>query len=134
MGVNRSSSLFRKDITDTPTTKRKRWFGSYSDWLSKMTTIAKSDKGSLPLQYDDTIKLFHAQGSCPDLNITASVDLDANIHMGLNAQYGYYFEGSILPSPTLISAYGYFSVEPEAAVSVPLCECAFSIANKLRFC
>jgi hypothetical protein len=68
------------------------------------------------MEYDETIKLFHAEGSCPTLNITATIDLDANIHMGLYAQYGYYFEGAILPTPSLIAAYSYFSVEPVAAV------------------
>lgn len=68
------------------------------------------------MEYDETIKLFHAQGYCPDLNITATVDLDANIHLALRAQYGYYFEGAILPTLSLIAAYGYFSVAPEASV------------------
>ncbi len=37
------------------------------------------------MEYDETIKLFYAEGHCPDLNITATVDLDANIYLGLNA-------------------------------------------------
>ncbi|KAL3703111.1 hypothetical protein TMatcc_010299 [Talaromyces marneffei ATCC 18224] len=105
-----------KDITDTPSKRRKRWFGGFSAWLSKMTSITKKDQGYLPMEYDETIKLFHAQGYCPDLNITATVDLDANIHLALRAQYGYYFEGAILPTPSLIAAYGYFSVAPEASI------------------
>ncbi|KAL4924010.1 uncharacterized protein BDV17DRAFT_295821 [Aspergillus undulatus] len=110
-----------KDVTDTPADKRrKRWFGSYSAWLERMTTIVKEEQGALPLEYDKTMKLFHAEGSCPALNITATVDLDANIHLALNAQYGYYFEGAILPTPSLIAAYTYFSVKPEAAILLTL--------------
>ncbi|KAJ5204380.1 bacteriodes thetaiotaomicron symbiotic chitinase, partial [Penicillium cinerascens] len=87
-----------KDITNTPAKKRKRWFGSFSSWLSKMTTITKKDQGYLPMEYDETIKLFHAEGT----DIT------------------YYFEGAILPTPSLIAAYGYFSVAPEAAILLTL--------------
>lgn len=83
-----------------------------------MTTITSKEDGTLPLEYEDTIKLFHFQRYCPKLGVTTTLDMDANIHVGLYAQYGYYFEGSILPSTELISAYGYFSVEPAAAVSM----------------
>lgn len=81
-----------------------------------MTTITAKEDGTLPLEYEDTIKLFHFQRYCPKLGLTTTMDLDANIHLGLYSQYGYYFEGSILPTPELISAYGYFSIAPVAAV------------------
>lgn len=107
--------MIREDITDTPAS-RKRWFGSFDNWLKKMTTIVKDEKGSLPLDYEETIKLFHGHEYCPAWNTDATFDIDAFIHLELSGQYGYYFEGSILPTPNLISAYGYFSIEPSAAV------------------
>ena len=82
--------------------------------------MVKDESGSLPLEYEETIKLFHFYKSCPATNLETTLDLDANIHLGLYAQYAYYFEGSILPTPELISSYGYFSIEPAAAVSSPL--------------
>jgi hypothetical protein len=82
--------------------------------------MVKDEQGSLPLEYDDTIKLFHFQRYCPATQLEMTLDLDANIHLGLDAQYAYYFEGSILPTPELISAYGYFSIKPTAAVSKAL--------------
>jgi hypothetical protein len=85
--------------------------------LKKMTTITKEEDGSLPLEYDEILKLFHFREYCPTLGLTVTLDMDANIHVGLYAQYGYYFEGSILPTPQLISSYAYFSVAPAAAVS-----------------
>ncbi|KAJ5672187.1 hypothetical protein N7507_001314 [Penicillium longicatenatum] len=106
------------EITDSPGSKRKRWFGAYDDWLKKMTTIVKDETSYLPLDYEENIKLFHAHANCPKTNIDATFDIDANIKLALNCQYGYYFEGSILPTPTLISAYGYFSIEPVAARSL----------------
>ncbi|KAL7651280.1 hypothetical protein ACMYSQ_011013 [Aspergillus niger] len=110
-----------KEITDSPGSKtRKRWFGAYDDWLQKMTTIVKDEKGYLPLDYVDTIKLFHAHATCPKTNIEATFDIDADIKLALRAQYGYYFEGAILPTPNLISAYGYFSIEPTAAILMTL--------------
>ncbi|KAH6655949.1 hypothetical protein BKA67DRAFT_675964 [Truncatella angustata] len=106
------------EITDSPA-DRKRWFGSFSNWLKKMTTIVEDEEGSLPLEYEKTLKLFHFQKTCPKLG-TSTLDLDANIHIGLYSQYGYYFEGSILPVPELISAYAYFSIEPAAAILMTL--------------
>ncbi|PYH81931.1 hypothetical protein BO82DRAFT_414323 [Aspergillus uvarum CBS 121591] len=102
-------------ITDTPSSK-KRWFGAFDSWLKKMTTIVKDERGSLPLLYEETIKLYHAHEYCPAMNLEATFDIDAYIHLGLFNQYGYYFEGSILPTPEVISAYGYFSIEPTAAI------------------
>ncbi|OBT62696.1 hypothetical protein VE03_07107 [Pseudogymnoascus sp. 23342-1-I1] len=107
------------EITDEPAT-RKRWFGDFDGWLKKMTTITSKEDGTLPLEYEDTIKLFHFQRYCPTLGLTTTLDLDANIHLGLYTQYGYYFEGSILPTPELISAYGYFSIAPVAAILMTL--------------
>lgn len=115
-GLGKKLTEDRDEITDSPA-DRKRWFGTFSKWLKKMTTIVKDEEGSLPLEYEKTLKLFHFQKTCPKLG-TSTLDLDANIHIGLYSQYGYYFEGSILPTPELISAYGYFSIEPAAAVSV----------------
>lgn len=106
-----------EDTTDTPAKNRKRWFGAFKVWLAKVTTMVKADKGHLPLDYDETIKLFHFSKICPKTGITTTLDLDSNIHLGLNAQYAYYFEGSILPTPNLIASYGYFAVSPAAAVS-----------------
>lgn len=82
-----------------------------------MTTIVQDEKSSPSVDYIDTIKLFRAQTYCPKLNLETTVDIDANIKLALNAQYAYYFEGAILPSPHMTSAYSYFPVQPEAAVS-----------------
>lgn len=82
-----------------------------------MTTIVQDEEGSLPLEYKETIKLFHAKTFCPKINTEATFDIDAFLHLGLNAQYGYYFESTVLPSPSLVSAYGYFSILPVAEVS-----------------
>ena len=108
--------LLRDQITDSQAGSKKRWFGSFDDWLKKMTTIVKDEAGSLPLDYDRTLKLFHAHKKCPHLHVDATFDIDAYIHLGLEAQYGSYLEGSILPKPSLIAAYGYFSIEPAAEV------------------
>ncbi|KAF8862271.1 hypothetical protein BDZ45DRAFT_723387 [Acephala macrosclerotiorum] len=105
------------DIMDTPAQNRKRWFGAFSDWLTRVTTIVKQDTGYLPLEYDETIKLFYFSKTCPATGLTTTLDLDLNIHLGLGAQYVYYFEGSILPSPNLIASYGYFAVSPAAAAN-----------------
>lgn len=85
-----------------------------------MTSIVKDEKGELPLEYWESIKLFHAHEYCPALNLDATFDIDANLRLSLGAQYGYYFEGAILPKPSVIAAYGYFSIEPVASVRSPV--------------
>lgn len=45
-----------------------------------------------------------------------SLDIDASLDIGLDAQYAYYFEGAILPTPKLIASYAYFSIDPAAQV------------------
>ncbi|KAJ5705359.1 hypothetical protein N7536_001048 [Penicillium majusculum] len=109
------------EITDAPaSSSRKRWYGSFDDWLAKMTTIVQDEVGSLPLEFEETMKLYHAEKYCPKLNINATFDIDASIKLGLDAQYGYYFEGAILPTPSLIASYGYFSIHPAAAILLTL--------------
>lgn len=83
-----------------------------------MTTIVQDEVGSLPLEFEETMKLYDAEKYCPKLNINATFDIDASIKLGLDAQYGYYFEGAILPTPSLIASYGYFSIHPAAAVRI----------------
>ncbi|KAJ5094625.1 CAZyme family GH18, partial [Penicillium angulare] len=103
-----------EEVTADPPDKRKRWFGGFSAWLKKVTTIVKDSSGYLPLNYFNTIKLFHWDEQCTGKSM--SLDIDASLDMGLNAQYAYYFEGAILPTPKLISSYAYFSVAPEAQI------------------
>lgn len=103
-----------EEITEDPPEKRKRWFGGFSDWLKKVTTIVKESAGSLPLNFFKTIKLFHWDEQCTGKSM--SLDIDASLDMGLDAQYAYYFEGSILPTPKMIASYAYFSVEPAAQI------------------
>ncbi|KAJ5344046.1 CAZyme family GH18 [Penicillium brevicompactum] len=103
-----------EDITEDPPQKRKRWFGAFKQWLKKVTTIVKNSSGYLPLNYYDTIKLFHWDEKCSGKQM--SLDIDSTLDIGLNAQYAYYFEGAILPTPKLISSYAYFSVAPAAEI------------------
>ncbi|KAL4954842.1 hypothetical protein BDW69DRAFT_193734 [Aspergillus filifer] len=104
-----------EDITDSPADKKKkRWFGGFSEWLKKVTTIVKDSSGSLPLNYFNTIKLFHWDEQCSGRQM--SLDIDASLDIGLDAQYAYYFEGAILPSPKMIASYAYFSVDPAAQI------------------
>ncbi|KAJ8130004.1 hypothetical protein O1611_g3626 [Lasiodiplodia mahajangana] len=108
------------DVTDEPAEKRKRWFGAFKTWLKKVTTITKEDEGSLPLEYWDKRKLFHFERVCPASQAKVTVDLDAEIRLQLNSNYAYYFEGNILPSPKVNSAYAYFAVDPIISVGMTL--------------
>lgn len=51
-----------------------------------------------------------------------SLDIDASLDIGLDAQDACYFEGAILPSPKMIASYSYFSVDPAAQILLTMRE------------
>lgn len=102
-------------VTDSPAKHKKRWFGDFDTWLEKETSIVQDEKGYLPLTYEGDAKLLELTQNCSG-DSPYKLDLDVNMKVGLHAQYAYYFEGAILPTPKLIAAYSYFSVEPSAEI------------------
>jgi len=102
-------------VTDSPAKHKKRWFGDFDTWLEKETSIVQDEKGYLPLTYEGDAKLLELTQNCSG-DSPYKLDLDVNMKVGLHAQYAYYFEGAILPTPKLIAAYSYFSVEPSADI------------------
>ncbi|KAJ6492287.1 hypothetical protein C8R45DRAFT_990838 [Mycena sanguinolenta] len=83
----------------------KRWFGSFSNWLSKLNTISKSDSISRNFHWSDTYTIFHQEESCP--NFQSSLDISVSGYAAVNTQFGYYLEAKIVP-PSVQQAYVYF--------------------------
>ncbi|KAF8449898.1 hypothetical protein BDZ91DRAFT_702718 [Kalaharituber pfeilii] len=101
---------------------RKRWFGTFKSWLSKVTDIEKEDKGAIDMRLTRSFNLFHFEDKCVRGNSITKVqaDLDASMDMGLNARYAYYFHGHILPTPKTEEAFAYFGIQPVGNVVLRL--------------
>ncbi|KAJ6503695.1 hypothetical protein C8R45DRAFT_973479, partial [Mycena sanguinolenta] len=83
----------------------KRWFGSFSNWLSKLNTITQSNSASRNFHWSDTYTIFHQEESCP--NFQSSLDISVSGYAAVNTQFGYYLEATIVP-PSVQKAYVYF--------------------------
>ena len=89
--------------------RAKRWFGDFLGWLSKVTTVEKSDKGFLTMALKKSILLYRAFVGCSRTNAHMNIYLDAEAAM--DATYAYYYSGALgglLPTAT----YAYFGMQP----------------------
>ena len=89
--------------------RAKRWFGDFVGWLSKVTTVEKSDTGFLTMALKKSILLYRAFVGCSRTNAYMNIYLDAEAAM--DATYAYYYSGALgglLPTAT----YAYFGMQP----------------------
>ena len=89
--------------------RTKRWFGSFINWLTKITTVEKSDKGFLSMAFQKSILLYRAFVGCSRTNAYMNIYLDAQAAM--EATYAYYYSGAlggVVPTAT----YAYFAMQP----------------------
>ncbi|KAJ5732794.1 hypothetical protein N7493_004275 [Penicillium malachiteum] len=86
--VNISSSM---DLTNSSASSpRKRWFGPFSDWLKRLTTVTKSSVGVLELGLAKTINLLRYTAGCELGHLFAEIKLDLQANMALDVKYAYY--------------------------------------------
>uniref|UniRef100_A0A0P0CAT0 chitinase n=1 Tax=Hypocrella siamensis TaxID=696354 RepID=A0A0P0CAT0_9HYPO len=97
----------------------KRWWGTFTNWLSRMTTVTKSEIGDLPLSWGDTINLFRAKSGCPGRTFSASLSVDLEAEVEMDATYAYYFSGTFVP-PSTPDVYVYFGMNPNAYIGVKI--------------
>ncbi|OAA41490.1 Chitinase II [Beauveria brongniartii RCEF 3172] len=89
--------------------KVKRWFGSFINWIKKVTTVEKSDKGFIPMAFKKSILLYRAFVGCARTNAQMNIYLDAEAAM--DGTYAYYYSGAlggVVPTAT----YAYFGMQP----------------------
>ena len=91
----------------------KRWFGTFTDWLKKLTTVESKDVGFLSMAFYKTIQLYHAQVGCGQGTAVAKLDVSLDANIDMEATYAYYFSGTIVP-PGVTGTYAYFGLEPKA--------------------
>ncbi|KAL2060601.1 hypothetical protein VTL71DRAFT_9242 [Oculimacula yallundae] len=99
------------------TSLHKRWFGSFVNWLGRLTTVESKNLGYLSMAFQRSILLFKTQYGCPGKAVFARLRIyfDANVEM--EATYAYYFSGTIVP-PAITGTYAYIALEPSAYLGI----------------
>nr|GAT44459.1 predicted protein [Mycena chlorophos] len=100
-----TTSVRKRDFHQPRGMPERRWFGSFTSWLSKINTLTKSDSISRNYHWSDTYTIFHQEESCP--NFQSSLDISVTGFASVNTQFGYYLEATIVP-PAVQQAYVYF--------------------------
>ena len=107
--IMNSNTSFAYTSDEEPYGLRKRWFGSFKNWLNKMNTVESSSVGYLNQLWKTSLLLFTASKGCPKANAQLNVYLDSEISM--DSTYAYYLSGTLVP-PALDGTYAYFGMQP----------------------
>ncbi|KAI8153671.1 hypothetical protein K4K49_008338 [Colletotrichum sp. SAR 10_70] len=93
----------------------KRWWGTFTRWLAKLTTVTRSEVGDLPMGWADKINLFKASWGCPGKTWSANLRMDLEAEITMQSTYAYYYSGTFIP-PTKPDVFFFFGIQPEAYV------------------
>ncbi|KAI8228514.1 hypothetical protein K4K54_002151 [Colletotrichum sp. SAR 10_86] len=69
----------------------KRWWGTFTRWLAKLTMVTRSEVGDLPVGWADTINLFKASRGCPGKTWSANLRMDLEAEITMQFTYAYYY-------------------------------------------
>jgi hypothetical protein len=100
----------------------KRWWGTFTAWLTKLTTIEKQETGVLPMTFSRFFNLFSGRLFCKSdtgLTFTAGLDVTADISLEMNTRYSYYFSGTLLPTPDY-DMYAFVRTQPKVMAGITL--------------
>ncbi|KAF7339147.1 hypothetical protein MVEN_01991600 [Mycena venus] len=93
---------------------QERWWGTFKNWLSKMTQVEKDTSVSRNFHWSDTWTIFHKEVSCPGPpEFEALIDISLDGQASLNSRYGFYLQATVVP-PAFQAAYLYFSADAKA--------------------
>jgi hypothetical protein len=94
--------------------REKRWWGTYSEWLKKLTTVRMSDEGKLPLSIHKKMLLYSRRAQCARKGMTLKAGLDVTLDakFDMNARWSYYAQGTIVHL-NIDTLYTYFELHPE---------------------
>ncbi|KAJ7112290.1 hypothetical protein C8R44DRAFT_882668 [Mycena epipterygia] len=120
----------RADVTDMPgywLEERaldqpliKRWWGSFSTWLSKINTVKQDLSDKRDFVWQDTLQIFRESVHCDGPpQIDASLEVSLTGSAKLNARYGFYFQGTIVP-PAVTASYLYFSSDASVSATTTI--------------
>ncbi|KAJ3959450.1 hypothetical protein N0V92_003934 [Colletotrichum tropicale] len=97
----------------------KRWWGTFTRWLAKLTTVTRSEVGDLPMGWADKINLFKASWGCPGKTWSANLRMDLEAEITMQSTYAYYYSGTFIP-PTKPDVFFFFGIQPEAYVGLKM--------------
>ncbi|KAI8276438.1 hypothetical protein K4K59_009788 [Colletotrichum sp. SAR11_240] len=97
----------------------KRWWGTFTRWLAKLTTVTRSEVGDLPMGWADKINLFKASRGCPGKTWSANPGMDLEAEITMQSTYAYYYSGTFIP-PTKPDVFFFFGIQPEAYVGLKM--------------
>ncbi|OAF98482.1 uncharacterized protein CC84DRAFT_1075110, partial [Paraphaeosphaeria sporulosa] len=116
------------DVTDEPgSTKHKphlgrRWWGKFTAWLEKLTTITKEGAGNLPMGLSKVFNIYSGRLQCANpsgVTITAGLDITADVRLQMGTRYAYYFSGTVVP-PNIIDTYVFLGAQPSISSTVEI--------------
>ncbi|RLL93598.1 hypothetical protein CFD26_101115 [Aspergillus turcosus] len=121
LDVERSSQNHtgRLEVRSNDSRVHRRWWGVFVDWVKKMTTVTKTDGGTLPMGLVRSLVLYSGRLRCSNgaVTFTTGMDITADFSMMMNARYSYYFSGTVVP-PTVTDMFAYVGVQPMAYAGV----------------
>ncbi|KAJ7864454.1 hypothetical protein B0H14DRAFT_2736332 [Mycena olivaceomarginata] len=88
----------------------QRWWGSFKNWLSKMTTVEKDTSVSRNFHWSDTVRAFLRFLNRPSISSSGPSFTKKS---RLNSRYGFYLQATVVP-PSVQAAYLYFSADAKA--------------------
>ncbi|KAI0439807.1 hypothetical protein F4803DRAFT_568057 [Xylaria telfairii] len=112
-----SSSLSRRDDSI-----ERRWWGTFVNWLKKITTVTSEETGYLPMGLTKVFNIWSGRLRCENsagVVITAGLDVTADVRLQMNAKYAYYFSGTVVP-PNVIDTYIYVGAQPDVYAGITI--------------
>ncbi|KAF5312214.1 hypothetical protein D9619_003681 [Psilocybe cf. subviscida] len=97
--------------------KEKRWWGAFKTWLSKITTLEVDKSQTRTFFWSDTWNIFHQESHCDGPpQFDASLDISLTGTANMNARYGFYLQGTVVP-PAVTASYVHFSSDASASAT-----------------
>lgn len=100
----------------------RRWWGTFTAWLEKLTTITKEGVGSLPMGLSKVFNIYSGRLQCTNpsgVTLTAGLDITADVRLQMGTRYAYYFSGTVVP-PKIIDTYVFLGAQPSIYAGVDI--------------
>jgi hypothetical protein len=95
----------------------RRWWGAFTAWLAKVTTVKNSATTTRTFQWQDTWTIYNDALSCPRSATMpaaeASLDVTLTGMARASASFGYYLQATIVP-PAVQAAYLFLNADANA--------------------
>ncbi|EAU34904.1 conserved hypothetical protein [Aspergillus terreus NIH2624] len=109
----------RLNFSSEDSSIHRRWWGTFVNWVKKLTTVTKTDGDMLPMGLVRSLILYSGRLICSNdaVTFTAGMAITADFNMEMNARYSYYFSGTVVP-PSVTDMYAYVGVHPRVYAGI----------------